>query len=98
MSFILRIVNALFQAAELLVVARAILSWVPHDKNRPPFDLLYRITDPLILTCREILYSIFRLLGADERRMPFDFSPLLALGLLYIVQRAVIMLLLLAAH
>jgi uncharacterized protein YggT (Ycf19 family) len=98
MLYAIRLVNTLFHVCILMVIVRAILSWFPHDRKQQPFDLLYRLTDPLILTCREILYSIFRLLNIDERQMPMDFSPLLAVGILYVVQMGIVRLLISVAH
>ena len=87
------LINGLFLAYEALIVARVVLSWVPHDPRQAPFDIIYTVTEPLISTCREMLYSIYRLLGVDGRQMTLDFSPWLALLFVHLLRGGVLKLL-----
>ena len=87
------LVQGAFWVYEALIFARVLLSWTPHDPRQAPWDMLYTVTNPLIFTCREILYSIYRLLGIDGRQLPLDFSPLLALLVLHLLRGAVVRLL-----
>jgi YggT family protein len=96
--FFISIVNSAFWVYEAMIFARVILSWIPHDRSAAPLDMLYAATDPLISTCREIMYSIFRLIGLDARQTPLDFSPLLALLFLHALRGGVVRLLLMFAQ
>lgn len=91
---VLQIVGGVFLLLQTFIVFRVLLSWVPHDRSQKPYSIIYTVTDPVISPCREILYSIYRLFGFDERRLPFDFSPVFALVILSMLHRAVIRLLL----
>jgi len=91
---VISLVKSVFLVYEALIFARAVLSWIPHDPRTAPLDILYAITDPLISTCREILYSIYRLLGIEGRQVPLDFSPLLALLFLILLSSGITRLLL----
>lgn len=92
--FAVSLVKSVFLVYEALICARALLSWIPHNPRTSPLDVLYAITDPLISTCREILYSIYRLFGIDGRQVPLDFSPLLALLFLMLLSSGITRLLL----
>jgi YggT family protein len=62
----------------VLIIVRAVVSWVQVSPYHPAVRLLARLTDP-------ILVPIQRLMGG--RTGPIDFSPAVAILLLYIVQR-----------
>lgn len=85
----------IFQFYELMILARVLMTWLPAGGvERSPFgQFLIRATEPLLLICREVLYSMFRLFGVDERRVPLDFSPILALGAVHLLRNAVMVLL-----
>jgi len=75
--------NALFSVLELLVLARVMLSWFPVSPWNPVARWLRRIVDPILLPFRRVLPSFSGI----------DFSPLLALVTLYILQQVVVTLL-----
>ena len=63
----------------MLLVARALISWVSPDPYNPIVQFLYRVTEPALRPIR--------------RRLPMtgiDFSPLVVIFLIMFVQRAVI--------
>ena len=73
------IVDALFTVVELLVLARVLLSWFPISPWHPVSRWLVRIVDPILRPFRRVLPSFSGI----------DFSPLLALVVLYVLQQVV---------
>lgn len=61
----------------LLIFARIIMSWVPHDPRNPIFDTLAQITDPYL--------NIFRRFIPPLGMM--DFSPIIAMLVLQAIGR-----------
>jgi YggT family protein len=61
-----------------LVFARVIISWLPVDPNHHLVRLLYRVTEPILKPFR------FARLGM------IDFSPVLALILIQLLNRIVV--------
>lgn len=47
-SVLARIIDLLFNIIYLALVARVILSWVPHDPFHPVITLIGQITDPIL--------------------------------------------------
>ena len=83
-SFLLVVVNVLFRFASLAILARVILSWLPMagmrvDPYHPLIRFLYQITDPILNPIRR--FSTFGMI---------DFSPIVALILLEIVQQILV--------
>lgn len=85
------IINAVFLLFEILIILRVALSWVPHERNRSPFTLLYLVTDPVILPCRELLVAVARAFRYDLRALPVDFSPVVALLLFDFFLRRIVL-------
>ncbi|RMH06236.1 MAG: YggT family protein [Nitrospirae bacterium] len=65
-----------------VIIIRALISWVNPDPWNPIVQFLHRATDPVLYTIR--------------RRLPFafaggiDFSPLIAILIIYFLQIAVV--------
>lgn len=83
-SFLLVVVNIFFRFASLVILARVILSWLPMagvriDAYHPLIRFLYQITDPILNPIRR--FSTFGMI---------DFSPIVALILLEIVQQILV--------
>lgn len=76
MGLIIDLINVAFQVYGWIIIARIILSWVPHNPYHPVIRFLYDLTEPYL--------SIFR------RFIPplgmIDLSPLVALITLYILR------------
>lgn len=70
-----------FRLYELLIVARVITSWIQVGHNHPLMEWLYRLTEPVLEPVRQIL-------GGE--RMAFDFSPLVVLLLLQLLEQAIL--------
>lgn len=77
------LVNTVFSILELLVVARVLLSWVPVSPWNPVARWLRRIVDPILAPFRRVLPNFSGI----------DFSPLLALATLYVLQQVLVSLL-----
>ncbi len=79
-----RLVNAIFAIAEFIMLARVVISWLPIDRNNKYVDLLYRITEPVLAPIRRMLDRTP--LGGSST---FDFSPLIVLLLIGVLQNIV---------
>ena len=68
-----------------MLIARLILSWFPRppDALRPIFDILYRVTEPVLRLVRPLIPPLR--MGA----MALDLSPLVVFVVIYILQRVV---------
>lgn len=77
------LVNTAFGILELLVFARVMLSWLPISPWNPVARWLRRIVDPILRPFRRVLPNLSGI----------DFSPLLALVTLYVLQQVVVTLL-----
>jgi len=64
------IVNNIFQFIQLCILARVILSWIPHDPYNYYIRTLYNFTDLILEPIRDIL---------PLRGAPFDVSPIIAI-------------------
>jgi YggT family protein len=77
------VVNTVFGILELLVFARVMLSWLPISPWNPVAKWLRRIVDPILLPFRRVMPNLSGI----------DFSPLLALVTLYVLQQVIVTLL-----
>jgi len=64
-----------------VIIIRALISWVNPDPWNPIVQFLQRATDP-------VLYQIRKRLGMGN--MGFDFSPIIAILLIWFLQIAVV--------
>ena len=74
-------IMVLTQVLLLAVFARAILSWFPigTQRDNPIVAMLYQITEPMLAPLRSIL----------PRPGMMDFSPMVAILILIVIQRVV---------
>ncbi len=77
MSFIAYLINLLFTLLNLAILARVLVSWVNPNPYHPAMQLLYQVTEPILAPIRQYL----------PRTGMVDFSPLVAIILLQLVQR-----------
>jgi YggT family protein len=87
-NVLIQIINIVFGLAWWLILIRVLLSWLPMlgvriDPYNPIIHTLFQLTDPILSPIRR-----FTTFGA------IDFSPIVALFLLSIVQRFLITLVL----
>ncbi len=83
-GILLTTVTLLFRFLWLAILARVVLSWLPMagvhvDMNRPLIRFLYLITDPILNPIRR--FTTFGMM---------DFSPIVALILLEIIQQVLV--------
>ena len=83
-SILLTTVTLLFRFLWLAILARVIISWLPMagvrvDMYHPLIRFLYQITDPILDPIRR--FATFGMM---------DFSPIVALILLEIIQRVLV--------
>ncbi|MFQ5574005.1 MAG: YggT family protein [Terriglobia bacterium] len=88
MPNIIGFVNAAFQVYYVLLIVRIILSWVPvnpsSDLAQSALRFVYDITEPYLALFRRLLPT-FGLGGGG-----IDFSPIIAIIVLGLIQRAAI--------
>jgi|TARA_B100000035_G_scaffold113984_1_gene96637 YggT family protein len=75
-----RLIDLLFQLMYLCLIARVILSWIPHNYHHPAVQLLYQITEPVLRPFRMII---------PTRSVGIDISPILALIALGFIKRLI---------
>jgi YggT family protein len=73
------LVSLAFGILELLILARVLLSWFPISPWHPVSRWLHRIVDPILRPFRRILPTFGGM----------DFSPMLALATVYVLQSVV---------
>jgi YggT family protein len=73
------IIDLLFTVLELIVFARVMLSWLPISPWHPVARWVRRIGDPILRPFQRVLPSFSGI----------DFSPLLALAVIYVLQQVV---------
>lgn len=81
-----RLVLILIDIIQFTILARVILSFLPDLRYNRFADIVYKITDPIIVPCQNILYKI----GLGNTM--FDFSPILAYFILRIIARLALIL------
>lgn len=79
LGLVVNIVDAVFWILELLIFVRVMISWFPVSPFNPWIRRLRRIVDPILSPFRRVLPGFSGV----------DFSPLLALAALYVLQRVI---------
>lgn len=67
------------------IFARSLMTWVPNATNNPIYNFLVEITEPIEAPIRKIL--------GDRMSGPIDFTPMIAMFLLFFISRMVMILL-----
>ena len=80
MGYITITISCLFAAYYLILMARAVLPWVSHDRDNRWFRLIYLWTDWLLNPIRFAL---------PPEKIGMDVSPYAAIFLLYLFQRMI---------
>jgi YggT family protein len=75
--FLLRLINVLFTVYSLAIIARALLPWFRIDRYHSAMRFLIRITEPVLAPLRRYIPPMGGL----------DFTPTVALLLLWFVER-----------
>lgn len=83
-SQILYAINLVANVYYVLLLVRIIFSWLNLERTHPALRSIYRITyaatEPLLRPIRNLLFRY-------QRRMPIDFSPLVAWLLIEFIRR-----------
>ena len=79
--FLQRFVSSLLRIYELLLIARAILSWFPMVQGNAIDAFLYNVTEPVLAPIRNVIWKIPFLAN-----MPIDFSILVAFLLIDVLR------------
>ncbi len=78
-TIIANTINLLFTALTLVIIARVILSWLPQYMDSSFGRAIYQISEPILRPIRNML----------PRTGMMDFSPMVALVILLILQAIV---------
>ncbi len=84
MTLIADLINIVFTVLNLAILARVLVSWVNPNPYHPAMQVLIQITEPILAPIRRYL----------PQTGMIDFSPLVAIILLSLVQRLLLSLLL----
>lgn len=75
---VLSIVNIIFDLAYILMVVRAFLTYLPHNRYHPIIKPAYDITEPVLSLIRK---------GLPPSKIGVDASPFIVIVLLYLLQQ-----------
>ena len=78
---IYRILFALINVYELILIARALISWFPIAPDNPIVSFLYTVTEPVLEPVRKLLFKIPAL-----QNIPIDFSIIVVFMLLSVLR------------
>ncbi len=84
MGFLVTFIDLLFTTLWLSILGRVIMSWIDPSRSMRLSQILMEITEPILAPIRSVLPTIGM----------FDFSPIVALLLLRLIQNALMMVLL----
>jgi len=84
-SILYAAIRLLFDLAEIILLVRVFISWIPVPRSHRLVVLLYGITDPVLEPIRRTLQRL-----PFSRRLMFDFSPLVAFLLLFLLRYAIL--------
>jgi YggT family protein len=80
-QILIALVNLVFDAAYILMVIRAFLPYVPHNRFHPLVKPAYDLTEPLLSVMRK---------GLPPEKIGVDASPFIGIVLLYLVQQIIL--------
>lgn len=80
MRLLIGLVDAVFNIYYLMLIARVILSWLPHPPASRAVEVLHAFTDPLLSAVRRVI---------PPTSMGMDFSSVVAILLLWFAQSIV---------
>jgi YggT family protein len=75
---LLSFINLGFDLAYVLIVVRAFLTYLPHNRYHPIIKPAYDMTEPLLSVIRK---------GLPPMKIGLDASPFIAIILLYLLQQ-----------
>lgn len=78
---LVKTVSVLLLALEIMMLARAITSWLPFDEESGLIKFIYTVTEPIIMPVRSLLERSDAIAS-----LPFDLSFMITYLILIIVQ------------
>jgi len=81
MDFVVFVINFLFSVLYIILAIRAILPWLPHNKNSLLLRPVYVLTEPVVSVIRN---------GLPPERIGMDVSPFVAIILLWLVHQVIL--------
>lgn len=75
MSDLLGIIGTALQLMAFAIIARSLTTWFPNSRNNPIVQILYQITDPILIPLSRVI----------PRAGMFDFSPMVAVLVLFLL-------------
>jgi len=79
-EYLVTYVNYLITALNIVMFARVLSSWIPVGRGNPLFPVIsfiHQVTEPILAPIRQIIRQLVPGIGM------FDFSPMVALFLLW---------------
>lgn len=86
LGIILSALNLLIWIIVVLIFLRSILSWFPGGTESKTGAILFTLTEPVLGPIRRIFMKF-----EFARSSPFDFSPIVAILLLFLLQSIIAM-------
>lgn len=79
-----RLVGLIFDIAELIMLIRIVISWLPVNRDNRFVELLFKVTEPVLAPFRNLVSRI------AKQTLPIDFSPIIVLLLLAILRHIIL--------
>ena len=84
MNLVRNAIQILITIMYYAIFARILLSWLPISRDNPLVNIIYQITEPILAPIRTLIQK-----SSFGGNMMFDFSPLIAILILMVLQRAI---------
>ncbi|WP_258359349.1 YggT family protein [Moorella sulfitireducens] len=81
MQTLVLLIRTAFEVLNWLIIARILLSWFPHNPYHPIMRFIYEVTEPVLAPFRRLM---------PRTSIPIDFSPIIAVLVLQLVERLLI--------
>jgi len=73
-------INFVFDALNIILIIRIILSWLPHNRYHPIIKFIYDITEPILKPFRNMIGPV----------QGIDLSPIIVFIILRVLQNIII--------
>jgi len=74
------LINISFEILAMLIIIRVLLSWFPHNQYHPLFQILLKITEPILLPIRSLIPAVGGM----------DLSPIIIIFIIKVMQNFII--------
>ena len=74
------LIDLAFEALNILLIIRIVLSWLPHNRYHPLINIIYEITEPILKPFRNMIDPI----------QGVDISPIIVFILLSFLRNLVV--------